>query len=73
MTAPEMSPRYQPGDRVCVDKTIMTMPALPGYVGIVKEVIPCHADKAIGYNLTREDDPRPSRVWFFFQHQLTPA
>jgi hypothetical protein len=73
MESKKMSPHYQPGDRVRVDKAVTTMPALPGHVGIVKEVIPSYADETIGYNLTLEDDPRPSRVWFFLQHQLTPA
>jgi len=49
------------------------MPALPAYVGIVKEIIPSYVDKTIGYNLTLEADPRPGRLWFFLQHQLTPA
>jgi len=49
------------------------MPALPAYVGIVKEIIPSYVDKTIGYNLTLEEDPRPGRLWFFLQHQLTPA
>jgi hypothetical protein len=73
MSSPKTSPRYQHGDRVRICKGVTTMPALPGYVGIVKEVIPCYADKTTGYNLSLEDDPRPGRVWFFFQHQLTPA
>ena len=73
MSSPEPSPRYQQGDRVHVRKDVTTIPSLPGYVGIVKEMIPCYADKTIGYNLTIEDDPRPCRVWFFFQDQLTPA
>jgi hypothetical protein len=73
MPSHEMSPRYQLGDRVRVDKDVTTMPALPAYVGIVKEIIPSYMDKTIGYNLTLDDDPRPSRVWFFFQHQLTLA
>ena len=73
MSPPETSPRYQYGDRVRVSKEVTTIPALPGYIGIVKEVIPCYADKTIGYNLSLEGDPRPGRVWFFFQHQLTPA
>ena len=50
-----------------------TMPALPAYIGIVKEIIPSYVDKTIGYNLTLEEDPRPGRLWFFLQHQLTPA
>ena len=73
MTAPKMSPPFEPGARVRVDKDVTTIPALPGYIGIVKEVIPSYADKTIGYNLAIEGDPRPDRVWFFLQHQLTPA
>jgi len=68
-----MMPHYQPGDRVRVDQAVTTLPALPGHVGIVKEVIPSYADKTIGYNLALEGDPRPDRVWFFLQNQLTPA
>lgn len=73
MESSDLSARYQPGDRVRVDKDVQTMPPLPGYVGVVKEVIPSYADKSIGYNLTLDDDPRPNRVWFFFQSQLRPA
>jgi hypothetical protein len=73
MASQKTSPRYQPGDRVHIDKDVTTIPVLPGYVGIVKEVITSYADNTIGYNLTLEEDPRPSRVWFFLQHQLTPA
>jgi hypothetical protein len=73
MSSRTMMPHYQTGDRVRVDQDVTTLPALPGYIGIVKEVIPSYADKTIGYNLTLEGDPRPDRVWFFFQHQLTPA
>ena len=73
MAPPELSPRYQPGDRVRIDSDVTTTPALPGYVRIVKEVIPSYADKTIGYNLALENDPRPSRVWFFFQDQLKSA
>jgi len=73
MIAPQTLSHYQPGDRVRVDKSVTTMPALPGYIGIVKEVLPCYADKTIGYNLALENDPRPKRIWFFFQYQLTRA
>ena len=73
MSANETAPRYQIGARVRVDKDVTTMPALPAYVGIVKEIIPSYVDKTIGYNLTLEEDPRPGRLWFFLQHQLTPA
>lgn len=69
----EPIPRYQHGDRVRVDKTVTTIPPLPGRIGIVKEVVPCYGDKTVGYNLTLEGDPRADRVWFFFQHQLTRA
>jgi signal peptidase I len=73
MSSRKMMPHYQHGDRVRVDKAVTTVPALPGYVGIVKEVIPSYADQTIGYNLSLDGDPRPERVWFFFQNQLTPA
>jgi hypothetical protein len=73
MSSRTMMPHYQLGDRVRVDQDVTTLPALPGHVGIVKEVIPSYADKTIGYNLTLEGDPRPERVWFFLQHQLMPA
>ncbi|MFL5806743.1 MAG: hypothetical protein ACJ8CR_34075 [Roseiflexaceae bacterium] len=73
MTSLQTSPNYKPGDRVRVDKDVTTTPSLPGYVGIVREVIPCYADKTVGYNLSLENDPRPDRVWFFFQNQLKPA
>lgn len=68
--APPPSQRYQQGDRVRVDKSIVTIPAMPAYTGLVKEVIFCYTDNTIGYNLSLEDDPRPGRVWFFLQHQL---
>ena len=73
MSSRKMSPQYQLGDRVRVDKGVTTLPALPGYIGVVKEIIPSYADKTIGYNVTLEDDPRPSRVWYFLHEQLTPA
>jgi hypothetical protein len=73
MASPEIAPRYQIGARVRVDKDVTTMPALPAYVGIVKEIIPSFVDHTIGYNLALEDDPRPKRLWFFLQQQLTPA
>ena len=73
MASTELAPRYQPGDRLRVDSSVTTMPALPGYTGIVKEVIPSYVDKTIGYNLVIENDPRPSRVWYFLQDQLKPA
>jgi hypothetical protein len=67
------SQRYEQGDRVHVDKAIVTIPAMPAYIGLVKEVIFCYTDNTIGYNLSLEDDPRPGRVWFFLQHQLRRA
>jgi hypothetical protein len=73
MPAQKTLPPYQLGDRVRIDKAVTTMPTLPGYVGVVKEIIPVYADNTTGYNLALENDPRPSRVWFFLQHQLTPA
>ena len=73
MTASKTPPPFELGARVQVDKDTTTIPALPGYIGIVKEVIPSYVDKTIGYNLAIEGDPRPDRVWFFLQHQLTLA
>jgi hypothetical protein len=73
MSSRTMAPRYQLGDRVRVSKAVSTTPALPGYVGVVQEVIPCYADQTTGYNLVLDDDPRPGRTWFFFQHQLRRA
>ena len=73
MVSADMSPRYQPGDRVRVDSDVATMPTLPGYLGIVKEVILNYGDKTIGYNTSLENDPRPDRIWFFLQDQLNPA
>lgn len=70
MSSARIEPRYQCGDRVRIDKEITTIPPLPGRVGIVKEVVPCYADKTTGYNLVVENDPRSDRVWFFYQHQL---
>lgn len=72
MSSLETTARYQAGDRVQIDKSVKTTAALPGYVGLVKEVIPNYADNTIGYNLALENDPRPSRVWFFLQEQLKP-
>lgn len=73
MTSPKTAHHYQPGDRVRVSKDVTTLPPLPGHVGIVKEIIASYADNTIGYNISLDDDPRPSRVWFFLQDQLTPA
>jgi len=73
MATPDVPPRFQPGDRVRVDSDVTTTPALPGYIGIVKEVIASYADKTIGYNVSIEDDPRTARIWFFWQDQLRPA
>ena len=73
MASAGLSPRFQPGDRVRIDSDVTTTPALPGHIGTVKEVILNYADKTIGYNTALEDDPRPSRVWYFLQEQLKPA
>jgi hypothetical protein len=73
MASSDVSPRYRPGDRVRVDSAVATTPALPGYVGIVKEVVASYADNTIGYNVSLEDDPRSARIWFFLQDQLRPA
>ena len=64
MVSQKVLPQYQPGDRVRVDKAVTTVPAQPGYVGTVREVIPCYADETIGYNVSVEDDPHTERVWF---------
>ncbi len=64
------SQRYKKGDRVRIDKDIVTSPPMSAYIGIVKEVVFCYTDKTIGYNIELENDPRPGRVWFFLQHQL---
>ena len=73
MASAQITAHYQPGDRVRVDSDVRTTPALPGYIGIVKEVVPNYADKTTGYNLSLENDPRPGRLWFFLQDQLKPA
>ena len=73
MSVQEMAPRYKIGDRVRIDKAVTTMPALPAYVGVVHDIIPSFVDKTVGYNLILDGDPRPGRVWFFLQNQLTPA
>ncbi|MBK9945429.1 MAG: hypothetical protein IPP13_27895 [Kouleothrix sp.] len=73
MSLKEMAPRYQVGDRVSIDKSVTTMPALPAYVGVVQNVVPSYVDKTVGYNLALDGDPRPGRLWFFLQNQLTPA
>ncbi|MBK9712449.1 MAG: hypothetical protein IPO81_14205 [Kouleothrix sp.] len=73
MSPKDMAPRYRVGDRVCVDKAVTTMPALPAYVGVVQDVTPSYVDKTVGYNLALDGDPRPGRLWFFLQNQLTPA
>lgn len=73
MASAEISPRFHSGDRVRIDSHVTTTPALPGRIGIVKEVIFNYADKTIGYNTAIENDPRPDRVWFFLQNQLKPA
>ena len=73
MSSLKSTAQYQPGDRVHIDKSVQTTAALPGYIGLVKEVIPNYGDNTIGYNLALENDPRPGRVWFFLQEQLKPA
>lgn len=64
---------YAVGECVRVLKSVTTLPPLPSYVGTVREVVFNYTDKTIGYNLSLTDDPRPNRVWFFFQHQLRSA
>lgn len=73
MSSQQILPQYQEGDRVRVDKDVATPTALPGYVGIIKEVVPSYGDNTVGYNISLVDDPRPGRVWFFLQHQLKRA
>ena len=73
MASVEPSPRFHPGDRVRIDSDVSTTPALPGHIGIVKEVILNYTDKTIGYNTALDDDTSPGRVWFFLQDQLKPA
>lgn len=73
MAALKGAPRYQPGDRVRVRKNVTTPSVRPDDVGVVREVVPCYADKTTGYNLSLDNDPRPSRTWFFFEEQLTAA
>jgi hypothetical protein len=73
MSFQQSLPHFRPGDRVQIDPAVTTLPALPGHVGVVKEVIHSYADQMIGYNLTVENDPRPDRIWFLLQHQLTHA
>jgi len=57
MSLKEMAPRYQVGDRVSIDKSVTTMPALPAYVGVVQNVVPSYVDKTVGYNLALDGDP----------------
>lgn len=71
ITTTTEAPRYQEGDRVRVNKQVSTIPALPSYTGTIKEVIQIYSDNAIGYNVSLDDDPRSTRVWFFLQDQLT--
>ena len=73
MASAELAQRFHPGDRVRIDSQVATMPALPDYFGIVKEVILNYGDKTIGYNTSLENDPRPDRVWLFLEDQLRPA
>lgn len=73
MASAEISSRFQAGDRVRIDSHVTTTPALPGRIGIIKEVIFSYADKTTGYNIALENDPRPGRIWFFLQDQLKPA
>lgn len=73
MAVVEASAGYSIGECVRVLKSVTTLPPLPSYVGTVKEVVGCYTDKTVGYTLSLTDDPRPERVWFFFQHQLRRA
>jgi len=56
---------------VRVNKDVTTTSPLPGYVGTIREIVQCYTDNSIGYNLRLDDDPRTSRIWFFYHHQLT--
>ena len=69
----DMTPRFRVGDRVQIDRSIQTMPALPSYAGTIRQIIPSYVDNSIGYNVSLDDDPRPNRLWFFLQAQLSPA
>lgn len=71
MDTDDMKPLFQIGDHVTIDRSIQTMPALPSYAGTVRQIIPSYVDNSIGYNLSLDDDPRPNRLWFFLQAQLT--
>ena len=64
---------YRPGDRMRISEEVKTLPPLPGYIGIIKEIIPSYGERTVGYNVTIEDDPRRSRIWYFLHDQLTPA
>lgn len=69
----DMTPSFKIADRVQIDRSIQTMPALPSYVGTIRQIIPSYVDNSIGYNVSLDDDPRPNRLWFFLQAQLSPA
>jgi hypothetical protein len=73
VTAAKSSTGYAIGECVRILKSVTTLPPLPSHVGTVKEVVVCYTDKTVGYALSLTDDPRPERVWFFFQHQLRRA
>ena len=49
------------------------VPAPALYVGTIRQIIPSYVDNSIGYNVSLDDDPRPNRLWFFLQAQLSPA
>jgi hypothetical protein len=61
---------YAVGESVRILESVTTLPPLPSYVGRVKEVVHNYTDKTVGYTVSLDGDPRPDRVWFFYQHQL---
>ena len=73
MEPAEPSTMYTVGECVRVLKSVTMTPPLPSYVGTVKEVVFNYTDKTIGYTVSLVDDPRPNRIWFFFEHQLRSA
>jgi hypothetical protein len=64
---------YRLGDRVRISEDVKTLPPLPGHTGVVKEIIPSYDERTVGYNVSIDDDPRRSRIWYFLHEQLTPA
>ncbi|MBC8078240.1 MAG: hypothetical protein H7Y32_19330 [Chloroflexales bacterium] len=71
MNVEDMLPKYRHGDRVRIDPSVETLPALPSYQGVIIEAIPSHAEQRMGYNLQIDGDIRQARRWFFYEDQLT--